>query len=139
MKRILALIVGSVASLVFTNHTQAGESEAEMPYFAVCSADLAGDHALYLKMKKNAEDQFWTVMTREYNPTTGDDYVRDDTQTAAARIIDGTFAIHFNESSLELKKEDMDEPCFKATLVQDGDSAINLVCSPYGVRVRCRN
>jgi hypothetical protein len=137
MEKFVAFIVGSALSLAIANATQAKEAQEERPYFAVCQAQLASDHAVYLKMEKNAEDQFWTVATREYNPTTGEDFVRDDSQTAAARTEEDRFAITFNESNLEANAEGMNEPCFKATLVQDGDPVINMVCNPRGVRVYC--
>jgi hypothetical protein len=139
MKRVLFMIIGSAISLSFAVVTSAADSTDERPYFAVCKAQMASDHALHLKMAKNADNQFWTVTTREYNPETGETYVSDDAQDAKVLIDGKSFSIRFNESALRADATAMNEPCFKAALVQDGDPVIEMSCNPYGVRVFCRN
>lgn len=78
----------------------------------------------------------WAVLAREYNPTDGSDYYREEaTGIAVFLSVQSTMRIQFNESDLEFPADAIENgEIFTATYRVDGESPVALRCYPRGVR-----
>lgn len=118
-------------------HLNTLESRRPAPVWAMCAKEIAVDRTVFVKFTQSETDRTkWAVLAREYNPTNGSDYYREETTGVSVfNQNKSTVNIQFNESDLALPVRAIENGrVFSATYRIDGEKPMVLTCFPRGIR-----